>query len=209
MNSEKRTFLNMSPPFNSSKFELWKTRFKIFLKSNSYELWEKLINVSFIHTHQVNGEVIDKLWIFWTEEEKIKFEIYFKTNKFKVMSLDDTKILYVHNFKTFKEMWDILEIIYGFYPSIEQEEMKTWGAEDEDIIFNFKKNRNIGSCIGVFVTNQFLRVKNWKFNPIIKSKDKSLHEFHEKSRNKEIIEKLNDLIKLLKDEGTKTKESTT
>lgn len=34
------------------------------------------------------------------------------------MSLDDSKIYYVHYFKTTKKMWDTLEIIYVDLPSI-------------------------------------------------------------------------------------------
>lgn len=59
----------------------------------------------------------------------------------------------------------------------------------------------------MFFANQCSRVKNWKFNPILKSKDGNLHEFWEKSRKKEIIEKLNKVVQLLKDEETKTKKS--
>ena len=39
---------------------------------------------------------------------------------------------------------------------------------------------NIRNYIGTCVTNQCIRVKNWKFNPILKSKDGILHEFQEK-----------------------------
>lgn len=60
----------------------------------------------------------------------------------------------------------------------------------------FSKFRNIGNCI----TNKYLRIKNWKFNPIRKSKDGNLHEFQEKPRKKKIVEKLNELVQLLKDE---------
>lgn len=75
-------------------------------------------------------------------------------------------------------MWDTLEKIYGVSPSIEQEDMNTRGKQDKDInVKCFSKFRNIGSCIGTFFTNQCLRVKNLKFNPILKSKEGSLHVF--------------------------------
>lgn len=61
----------------------------------------------------------------------------------------------------------------------------------------------------MFVTNQYLRVKNLKFNLTLKSKDESLYEFQEKSRKNEILEKMNELVHFLKNEETKTEESST
>lgn len=99
------------------------------------------------------------------------------------MFIDDIKFFYVHRCKTAKEMWNALEMIYKVFPSIKQEEMDTRGEEDEHTSFKcFSKFRNIRNYIGTFVANQCLRVKNWKFNQILKSKDGSLHEFKEKSR---------------------------
>lgn len=42
---------------------------------------------------------------------------------------------------------------------------------------------------------------NWNFNPTLKSIDGSFREFQKKSRRKEIVEKMNEPIQLLKDEG--------
>lgn len=81
-------------------------------------MWETLIINLFILTHQVNGKVVDEPNFFWTKEEKRKFKIDFKIKSFIVMSLDDIKFLYVYNFKTAKEMWDTLEMIYGVSSSI-------------------------------------------------------------------------------------------
>lgn len=56
-----------------------------------------------------------------------------------------------------------------------KEEMNTRGKEDENVTFKRSlKFRNIGNYVGMFVVNQYLRIKNWKFNPILKLKDESL-----------------------------------
>ena len=52
------------------------------------------------------------------KEKKRKLEIDFKTKNFITTSLDDSKIYYVHHFKTTKKMWDTLEIIYVALPCI-------------------------------------------------------------------------------------------
>lgn len=94
-------------------------------------------------------------------------------------------------------------MIYGVSSSIKQEEMNIRGKEDEDIIHqrfpNFRIARNY---IGPFVTNQYLRIKNWKHNIILKSKDQSVCKLQEKSKKGEIIKKLNEIVQLLKYEGT-------
>lgn len=92
-------------------------------------------------------------------------------------------------------MWDTFEKIYGVSPSIEQEKMNTRDKEEENTTFNhFLKLRNIGKYVGNYTTSKYLIVKNWKFNPTLKSKDGNLHEFQEKSRKKKIVEKLNELV---------------
>lgn len=94
------------------------------------------------------------------------------------MSLDDSRILYFYNFKTTKEMWDTLEIIYEVSPSIEREEMNTRGKEGECFIHKcFSKFINVWNYIETFVTNRYLRVKNWKSGLILKSRDESVHWF--------------------------------
>lgn len=66
------------------------------------------------------------------KRKRKKLEIYFKTKNFLIISLDDIKLYHVHLFKTSKEMWYTLEMIYGVSPSIEQKKMNTQGKEDED-----------------------------------------------------------------------------
>lgn len=79
--------------------------------------------------------------------------------------------------------------------------MNTRGEEDEDVNLKcFKKHRNVINYIGTFITNQCIRVNNWKFKLILKPKDGSLLEFQKKSRKEEIVEKLKELVQLLKDE---------
>lgn len=56
----KRNFLNIHPLFNNDRFELWKTGFKILIKSFDFELWEKITNGSFILNHHLNDKVVNK-----------------------------------------------------------------------------------------------------------------------------------------------------
>lgn len=80
-----------------------------------------------------------------------------------------------------------------------------WKKIKVSFINGFFKFRNVRNYIGKFVTYQYLRIKNWKLDQIIKSKDESVHDFHEKSKKNEIIEKLNELVKLFKDEGIRSR----
>lgn len=93
-------------------------------------------------------------------------------------------------------------MIHEAFSSIEQEKMNTRGKDGEVTNHGyFYKFRNIGNYVGNYINNKYLRIKNQKFNPILKSKDGILHEFQEKSRKKKIVEKMNDLVQLIKYEG--------
>lgn len=103
-------------------------------------------------------------------------------------------------------------MIYEVSPSIKQDKMNIQGKEDEGFFHKCSSNfRNVINYIRNFVTNQYLRTKNWKHNPILISKDESVCKFQEKSKKEEIIKKLNEIVQLLKDEGTSSniKESST
>lgn len=149
-------------------------------------LQKTIVNGLFISTHQLNDEELSKSGFLWTEEEKRKCEIDFETKSFITMSLDDSKFNYVHHCKISKEMWDTLKMIYEALPSIKQEEINTRDEEDKDITLKyFSKLRNIGKYVGNCITNKYLRVKNWKFNPTLKLKYGSLHEFQKSCREVE------------------------
>lgn len=77
--------------------------------------------------------------------------------------------------------------------------MNIRGEKDEGF-FNkcFSKFGNVRSYIGTFITNQYLRIKNLNLNPILKSKDRSDHEFQEKSKKDEIIDTMKELVQLHK-----------
>lgn len=132
--------------FNDARFEIWKAKFRIFIQSNSFELWETIINDVFIPTHQIDGEVVDKPDSLWTVKEKIKIKMDFKDNNFLVMTLDDIELLYIYNYKTAKEIWNTLEMIYGVSPSIDQEKINIQYEEGEGLFHmctvNFRNVKN-------------------------------------------------------------------
>lgn len=69
-------------------------------------------------------------------------------------------------------------MVYGVSSSIEQDEMNIQVKEDEGLFHKYSSNfRNVRKFIGTFVTNKYLRIKNWKHNLIIKSKDGSVCKF--------------------------------
>lgn len=93
--------------------------------------------------------------------------------------------------------------MYGVSPTINQEEMNTRGEENEGLFHKLSSNfRNFRNYIGTFVTNQYLTIKNRKSNPILKLKDGNVCKFQEKSKKEKIIKKLNEIIQILKYEGT-------
>lgn len=67
----------------------------------------------------------------------------------------------------------------------------------------FYKLRNVGNNIITFIANKYLRINNWNqnYDQILKLKDENVCDSQEKSKKEEIVNKLNELIHLLKDEG--------
>lgn len=65
ISSNIRTILNTPPSFNGDIFDLWKARFKVFIKDVNYELWKIIINGLCIPNHYGNGEVVDKYDFIW------------------------------------------------------------------------------------------------------------------------------------------------
>lgn len=59
-----KTFLNTHPPFVNERFDIWKSRMKIFTEANKFELWNIVINDSFTPTYYVNNKLLNKLNIF-------------------------------------------------------------------------------------------------------------------------------------------------
>lgn len=49
------------------------------------------------------------------------------------MSLDDSKLYYVHRYKTTNEIWDTLEMVYRALLNTEEEKMNTRDEKDEHI----------------------------------------------------------------------------
>lgn len=88
----KSSFLNTHPPFNGVRFEIWKAGFRIFIQSINSKLWETIIIGRFILSHQIDGEVVEKLDSLWIVEEKRKFQIDLKIKNVLIMSLDDSKL---------------------------------------------------------------------------------------------------------------------
>lgn len=126
------------------------------------------------------------------------------------MFLNENKFLYVLNCNYTKEVWDTLKMIYGISLSIKQERMNT--RVQEVVTLNecefylhrwCSTIRNLGGHVRTFVINKYIKINNQNQNsdPILKPRDGSVYDFQEKSRKEEIIEKLNELIHLLKDEG--------
>lgn len=69
---------NMNSSFDDERFDLWKSRMKIFLDVVDFDLWDCVTNGSFIPTYIVNCDVVDNPSNTWTEEKNIKYNLVLK-----------------------------------------------------------------------------------------------------------------------------------
>lgn len=75
MGSKQITFkegasLNRPPLFGGEHFSFWKKRIEIFIQSIDLGAWNAIIKGPFIHTKEVNGELIPKEWDEIIDDEK-------------------------------------------------------------------------------------------------------------------------------------------
>lgn len=128
-------------------------------------------------------------------------KIYFKTKNFLVIFLNENQFLYILKCNSAKEMWDTLEMIYGLSPSIKQNGMNTRDEEDECFFHKcFSNFKNIWRYVRTFVSNKYIRVKNWnqKSDPILKLRNGNLYDFLGKiqeERNNRETEWVDSIVK--------------
>lgn len=156
----KRTFLNTPPPFNGERFQLRKARFKIFIQSINLGLWEKIINIPFIPTNYINGEVVDKPDFLWTKDEKRKFKIDFNTKNILVMSLNENRFFMYLSVILPRKCGTLLKRYMEYFQVSNKRE---WTHEAKKNFFPkcFSNFRNLGIYVRTFIANKYIRIKNW------------------------------------------------
>lgn len=96
------------PSFDGYMIELWKARFETFIKANYFEMWDILNNSNFIHTFSFNDEVLNKLNLYWIEEDMRKVKLGFTLKHIFINSLSSKEFYYVFTCDSTKEVWDTL-----------------------------------------------------------------------------------------------------
>lgn len=101
------------------------------------------------------------------------------------MSLNQNQFFYVLKFHFSKELWDNLEMIYGFSPIIGQKGMKTQGKEEKDEFFFHKRFltvKNVANNVRTFLAKKYLRIKKLKqtYYPILKLRYGNIYNLPEK-----------------------------
>lgn len=57
----KDLLVDTPPPFYGEMFEAWKARFKKFIKSKYFKMWDFLMNGPFIPTFSYKDKIVNKL----------------------------------------------------------------------------------------------------------------------------------------------------
>lgn len=109
---KKGLFLNTSSLSDGERLDLWKTRTKIFLEANDFDLSNFIIKGSFIHTYYTNNKVVNTPDNLWTEYVKRKVKLGFKVKHLLMSSLSTKELYFVFNCNSTKEIWNTLEIIH-------------------------------------------------------------------------------------------------
>lgn len=149
-------------------------------------MWDILNNGMFIPTFSFNDEVVNKPNFERTEGNLRKFKLGLTVKHLLKNSLSSKVFYYIFTCESVEEVWETLEMIYGFSPSIKPGGMNTQTQKVEiSNAFEMYLHKwwstigNLGGYVRNFLYNKYLRVTNWneKLDLILKLGDKSVYDF--------------------------------
>ncbi|XP_063938069.1 uncharacterized protein LOC135147938 [Daucus carota subsp. sativus] len=133
---------NSRPPlFNGTKFATWKTRFRIYARSQGVKVWMAIEDGTIIPTKIVDDTIIEKKVSEYTHEEEDRMNIAAKAEMVLISALAEKEYKRVNNCKSAQEMWNKLVVTYEGTTDIKDSRMDTLIQEYEN--FKLQDGENI------------------------------------------------------------------
>ncbi|KAH1121376.1 hypothetical protein J1N35_004536 [Gossypium stocksii] len=101
-----------SPLFNENNYFYWKTRMKLFIQANDYEVWRVVTNESFILKKRVDSVIVIKKEDEWDEVDIKMVQLNAKTMHTIFCALGPNEYNKVSLCDNTKEIWDKLKATY-------------------------------------------------------------------------------------------------
>ncbi|XP_063942630.1 uncharacterized protein LOC135150298 [Daucus carota subsp. sativus] len=133
---------NSRPPlFDGTNFATWKTRFRIYARSQGVKVWMAIEDGTIIPTKMVDDTIIEKKVSEYTHEEEDRMNIAAKAEMVLTSALAEKEYKRVNNCKSAQEMWNKLVVTYEGTTDIKDSRMDTLIQEYEN--FKLQDGENI------------------------------------------------------------------
>ncbi|XP_063948083.1 uncharacterized protein LOC135152179 [Daucus carota subsp. sativus] len=133
---------NSRPPlFDGTNFATWKTRFKIYARSQGVKVWMAIEDGTIIPSKIVDDVTIKKKVSEYTHEEEDRMNIAAKAEMVLTSALTEKEYKRINNCKSAQEMWNKLVVTYECTTDIKDSRMDTLIQEYEN--FKLQDGENI------------------------------------------------------------------
>ena len=133
---------NSRPPlFDGTNFATWKTRFRIYARSQGVKVWMAIEDGIIIPTKIVDDITIEKKVSEYTHDEEDRMNIAAKAEMVLTSALAEKEYKRVNNCKSAQEMWNKLVVTYEGTTDIKDSRMDTLIQEYEN--FKLQDGENI------------------------------------------------------------------
>jgi hypothetical protein len=129
------------PLFDGTNFATWKTRFRIYARSQGVKVWMAIEDGVVIPTKTVEDVTIEKKVSEYTHEEENMMNIAAKAEMVLTSALAEKEYKRVNNCKSAQEMWNKLVVTYEGTIDIKDSRMDTLIQEYEN--FKLQDGENI------------------------------------------------------------------
>ena len=133
---------NSRPPlFDGTNFATWKTRFRIYARSQGVKVWMAIEDGTILPTKIVDDIIIEKKVSEYTHDEEDRMNIAAKAEMVLTSALAEKEYKRVNNCKSAQEMWNKLVVTYEGTTDIKDSRMDTLIQEYEN--FKLQDGENI------------------------------------------------------------------
>ena len=129
------------PLFDDTNFATWKTRFRIYSRSQGVKVWMTIEDGVIIPTKIVDEIIVEKKVSEYTLVEEERMNIAAKAEMVLISALAEKEYKRVNNCKSAQEMWKKLVITYEGTTDIKDSRMDTLIHEYEN--FKLQEGENI------------------------------------------------------------------
>nr|XP_017228692.1 PREDICTED: spindle pole body component 110-like [Daucus carota subsp. sativus] len=129
------------PLFDGTNFATWKTRFRIYARSQGVKVWMAIEDGIIIPTKIIDDVIFEKKVSEYTHEEEDRMNIAAKGEMVLTSALAEKEYKRVNNCKSAKEMWNKLVVTYEGTTDIKDSRMDTLIMEYEN--FKLQEGENI------------------------------------------------------------------